>query len=69
MPVQLGTLVLYNVEEFSAKFGLHPVTVRALIRKGRIHGRKMGNRWYVSEDAFRDYFRDAPTPAPPKDKA
>jgi excisionase family DNA binding protein len=69
MPIQLGTLVLYNVEEFSAKFGLHVVTVRKLIRQGRIKGRKMGNRWYVSEDAFRDYFRETPVPKPPEGKA
>jgi hypothetical protein len=62
MPIQFGTLTLYNVDELSAKFGLHPVTLRRLFRKGKLQGRKVGKRWYLTEESLRAYFEGAGSP-------
>lgn len=69
MPVQLGSLMLFDVVELRKKFNLHPVTVRRLIARGKLRGQKMGRKWYVSEEAIRDYFngpRRTPQEAPAK---
>lgn len=63
MPIQFGNLTLFSVEEISKKFSLNPVTVRRLFREGRLQGRKVGKRWYLTEDALRSYFEAANKPA------
>jgi hypothetical protein len=60
MPVQLGSLTLFSVDELSKKFSLNPITVRRLFRAGKLQGRKIGKRWYLTEEALREYF-DKPT--------
>jgi len=56
MPVQLGNLTLFSVDELSKKFSLNPITVRRLFRAGKLQGRKIGKRWYLTEEALREYF-------------
>ena len=56
MPVQLGSLTLFSVDELSKKFSLNPITVRRLFRAGKLQGRKIGKRWYLTEEALREYF-------------
>jgi len=63
MPIQLGNLTLFSVEELAKKFSLNPITVRRLFREGRLQGRKVGKRWYLSEEAIQDYFRKPGKPA------
>ena len=63
MSIQLGNLVLFDVRELSKKFDMSPVTVRILFRRGKLKGRKIGKRWYISEDALRDYFKEPGKPA------
>jgi hypothetical protein len=62
MPVEIAGIKLYTLEEVQEPFNkagipLSMLTLRAYARDGKIKGRKMGNRWYVSEEALRDYFR------------
>lgn len=59
MPIQLGELRLFTLEELSEKLGITTVTLRAYIKEGRLKGRKAGVRWYVSEEALREYFASA----------
>jgi len=63
MPIQLGSLTLFDVRELSKKFGLNPVTIRILFRTGKLQGRKVGKRWYLTEEALRDYFKEPGKPA------
>jgi excisionase family DNA binding protein len=58
MPVQLGTLTLFEVKELCEKFGLHPVTIRKYMKRGRLRGQKIGKKWYITEEALRDYFKE-----------
>lgn len=63
MPIQLGNLTLFSVDELSKKFSLNPITVRRLFRAGKLQGRKIGKRWYLTEEALREYFDGANKPA------
>lgn len=61
MPIQIGSLTLYDVEELASKLQVHEVTIRRLLRLGKLPGRKLAKKWYVSEEALEAYFR-APEP-------
>lgn len=56
MPIELGELRLFTLEELSEKLGLTTVTLRTYIKEGRLKGRKAGVRWYVTEEALREFF-------------
>ena len=56
MPKQIGKLTLYELAEISEKIGCHINTLRKYLRDGRIKGRKVGNRWFVSEEGLREFF-------------
>lgn len=58
MPIKLGDLTLYDVEDLVKKFGIHRMTVRRYFRNGKLKGRKIGRKWYVAEDVLHDYFRE-----------
>jgi len=62
MPLHIGSVTLYDVEELSRLLQVHEVTVRKLLRTGRLPGRKLAKRWYVSEDALKEFFLQ-PEPA------
>jgi excisionase family DNA binding protein len=56
MPVSLGGLELYDVEELSEKLGIQERTVRKLLKDGKLRGRKLAKKWYVSSESLREYF-------------
>ncbi len=58
MPKQIGDLKLFEVEDLAETLGLHDRTIRKLLREGRLRGRKLGKRWYVTEESLKAYFRD-----------
>lgn len=64
MPIQMGDLKLYPVEELAELLAIQESTVRKILREGRIPGRKLAKRWYVSEDSLQAYFRQ---PEPSRD--
>ncbi len=57
MPIQIGSLTLYDVEELATKLQVHEVTIRRLLRLGKLPGRKFAKKWYVSEEALEAFFR------------
>jgi len=58
MPKKLGEdIVLYDVEELSKSLTIQERTIRALLREGKIKGRKLAKKWYVTENALQEYFR------------
>ena len=59
MPIQMGDLKLYPVEELAELLAIQEATVRKILREGRIPGRKLAKRWYVSEDSLKAYFSQA----------
>lgn len=56
MPISIGDLKLYTVEELAGLLGLAPKTVRGLVRTGKFKGQKLSGRWYVPEATVQDYF-------------
>ncbi len=57
MPVKLGDLELYDVEELSQTLGIQERTVRKLLHDGKLKGRKLARKWFVSSESLRDYFQ------------
>lgn len=68
MPKQVGNLTLYSVDDLHQQLGLSKMTIRAYLRDGKIRGRKLGVKWYVTEEALREYFNE-PTPDREKQKS
>jgi excisionase family DNA binding protein len=58
MPKQVGNLTLYSVDDLHEQLGLSKMTIRAYLRDGKIRGRKLGVKWYVTEEALREYFSE-----------
>lgn len=56
MPIQMGDLKLYTVEELSEMLSIKETTVRKILRSKKIAGKKLAKRWYVSEEAIKAYF-------------
>jgi hypothetical protein len=53
--IEIGDIKAYDVQEIAKMFDMTPQSIRKFIREGRIKGRKVGTRWYVTEEAIRDY--------------
>jgi len=56
MPIRIGDLKLYSLQELSEKLGVTKVTLRTYLKNGKMKGQKMGTTWYVSEESLREYF-------------
>lgn len=58
MPVQIGTLNLYDVQELSKLLSVQEKTIREYFREGKLQGRKFANKWYCTEQQLREYFEE-----------
>lgn len=67
MSVKIGDLELYTVEELSSSLGIQERTIREYLKSGKLRGRKMAKRWYVTEEALREYF-EAEEPEPEEEE-
>ncbi len=56
MAVKFGDLNLYSLEDIAGTIGISTVTLRSYIAKGKLKAKKFGGRFYISEDALREYF-------------
>lgn len=63
MPIQVGDLKLYDVEELSEILHIQERTVRKILRDGTLRGKKLARKWYVPEEALKEYFKQAEAPA------
>lgn len=61
MPKQIGNLTLYSVDDLHEQLGLSKMTIRTYLREGKIRARKLGVKWYVTEEALREYFNEPDT--------
>lgn len=55
--IKIGDTLIFNIKEIADKFGLTTTTIRRYIKKGRINGQKVRTKWYISEEAIADFFR------------
>jgi len=61
MPKTIGDIRLYSVDELSELLSIQETTIRKYLRDGKLKGRKLAKRWYVSEESLADYFRQQET--------
>lgn len=61
MPIEVGDLKLYDVQELSELLHIQDRTIRKLLREGTLKARKLARKWYVSEDSLKEYFSQAET--------
>lgn len=59
MPKQIGNIKLYSLIELSKILEVTTVTLRNYLLNGRLKGRKMGTRWFVTEDNIKEYFSNS----------
>lgn len=69
MPIQVGDLKLYDVEELSEMLHVQERTIRKLLREGTIKARKLARKWYVTEDTLTDYFKQTEQEAIKREEA
>jgi excisionase family DNA binding protein len=56
MPIVIGNIRLFSLDDLSEALGVTTTTLRGYISKGKLKARKMGGKFFVSEDALREYF-------------
>lgn len=56
MPIIIGDIKLFSLDDLSDTLGVTTVTLRGYISMGKLKARKMGGKFFVSEDALREYF-------------
>lgn len=54
--LEINDMKLYDVTELAERLKLHEKTVRSMLRAGRLKGRKLGKKWYTTEQSLKDYF-------------
>ena len=60
--VKIGEMELYDVEELARLLDVQDRTIRKYLREGRLKGRKLAKKWYVTAASLQDYFEE-PEPA------
>ena len=55
--IQIGDMELYDVEELSKLLDVQEKTIRPYLRQGKLQGRKMARKWYVTADSLKAYFQ------------
>ena len=61
MPIKIADIELYSVEELSEMLGIQERTVSRYLREGRLQGRKLARRWYVTAESLQKYFAQPET--------
>ena len=56
MSIDLNGLTLFNVEELATKLDVNENTIRQYLKAGKLQGRKLGKKWFISTDNLRAYF-------------
>lgn len=63
MPITIGDMKLYTVPEVSKLLQLEERTTRAMLKDGRLKGKKFAGRWHVSEAWLQELFREPDAPS------
>lgn len=59
MPKQIGDLVFYTIDEISKETGITTLTLRKYAKEGRIRAKKQAGRYFITQEAIRDFFEGA----------
>jgi excisionase family DNA binding protein len=55
--VKVGDLTLYDVKELAKSLDITERTLTRYLRDGRLQGRKLGRKWYVTGESLKAYFQ------------
>ena len=67
MSIQVGDMRLYDVEELAEMLYVGLPTIRRYLREGRLKGKKLAKRWYVSEENLKEYFQPEASQVQPEE--
>ncbi len=56
--ITVGDLKMYDLEEISKKTGISVVSLRKWIRQGKLKAKKIGVKYYVSEDSLIEFLKE-----------
>ena len=62
MPVVIGDLRLYTLDEIQEKLSISRRTLFTYIKTGRLRAQRFGSVTYVSEEALKEYFNPPKKP-------
>ena len=57
MPVQIKDTTLYSVPEISQMLHLTPTTIRNYLKKGKLRGHKIDNRWIIAYEDLSGFIK------------
>ena len=55
MAKKIGSVLMYDSKEISELIGLSEQSVRSYFRRGILKGKKIGNKWYMSNIELKQY--------------
>ncbi len=58
MPLVIGDMKFYDVPELAELLQMNERTIRRMVGKGELRGRKLGVKWYVAEATVQAYLSD-----------
>ena len=61
MPSEIRDIILYSVPELSKKLNVTTVTVRKYLKQGKLKGKKVMGRWFISGEEVTEFFTNTPT--------
>jgi excisionase family DNA binding protein len=53
--MKIGDAEVLTLAQAAERIGVSPITLQQQIRKGALHGEKMGKQWVVTADELRRY--------------
>lgn len=62
MPVTIGNLKIFTVKELAVDLKCSPRTVYEYIRKGRLHARRFGKKYQITQESLERYFNEPIAP-------
>ena len=61
MPSKIRDIILYSVPELSQALNVTTVTVRKYLKQGKLKGKKVMGRWFISGEEVTEFFTNTPT--------
>ena len=59
MPSEIKDIILYSVPELSKKLNVTTVTVRKYLKQGKLKGKKVMGRWFISSEDVTEFFTNS----------
>jgi excisionase family DNA binding protein len=56
--INLESIKMYDLQELSEKLGISVVSLREWIRQGKLKAKKIGVKYYVSEDSLIEFLKE-----------